>query len=78
MDTRHSSPPDRLATVETITPEARGLFVAGWCAAQEEGRITHLADQTQQLVSPQTWRALRTLGACVAVSLPSRVPQPAG
>jgi hypothetical protein len=52
-----------------ITHEARGLFAAGWHASADECRIVNLADQTQQLVSPQTWSALRELGASVPAHL---------
>ena len=55
--------------IDLPTPEARGLFAAGWHAAAEECRIVNLADQAQQLVSPQTWRALRQLSASVPVQL---------
>lgn len=52
---------------EDLSSEARGLFAAGWYATREEGRVVHPADQTEQLVSPETWRALRKLAASAPV-----------
>lgn len=52
-----------------VTQEARGLFAAGWHAGADECRIVNLANQAQQLVSPQTWQAMRELGASVPAQL---------
>ena len=54
---------------DTPTPEARGLYAAGWHAAAAECRIVNLADRSEQMVSPQTWRALRELHASVPAHL---------
>jgi len=75
MDTRYQPPLEHPPSPEAISPEARGLFASGWCATTEECRITHLADQSQQLVSPHTWRALRELGASIPVQLRAQSPE---
>ncbi len=46
-----------------LNAEARGLFAAGWYATREEGRVVRPADQIEQIVSTDTWRSLRELGA---------------
>jgi hypothetical protein len=51
------------------TAEARGLFAAGWHAVDAECRIINLTDQSQQMVAPETWRALRELGVSVPAQL---------
>ena len=48
---------------DELSSEARGLFAAGWYATRDEGRLVHPAEQTEQLVSPETWRALRELAS---------------
>lgn len=48
---------------QDLSAEARGLFAAGWYATREEGRLVHPLDRTEQIVSPQTWRALRELAS---------------
>jgi hypothetical protein len=72
MDTRWQPPLDHPSLADTLSPEARGLFAAGWYATRDECRLVHPAEQTEQMVSPETWRALRELGASVPVRL---VPQ---
>lgn len=69
MDPRWQPPLDHLPAPIEVTAEARGLFAAGWHAAEHEGRIVNLANQAQQLVSPQTWSALRELAARVPTHL---------
>lgn len=69
MDPRWQPHLDHPPGLDLPTLEARGLFAAGWHAAAEECRIVRLVDQAQQLVSPQTWRALRELGASVPAKL---------
>lgn len=69
MDPRWQPNLDHLPADVAVTSEARGLFAAGWHAAPGECRIVNLADQSQELVSPDTWRALRELGASVPVQL---------
>jgi hypothetical protein len=69
MDPRWQPNLDHPAGADLPTPEARGLFAAGWHADAQECRIVNLTDQEQQLVSPQTWRALRELSASVPVQL---------
>ncbi len=56
-------PPGTVAV--TVTHEARGLFAAGWHAGAQECRIVNLASQLQQIVSPETWHAMRDLSARV-------------
>ena len=51
-----------------LTPEARGLFAAGWYATRDEGHVVHPVEQTEQLVSSETWRALRELASSAPVS----------
>ncbi len=65
MDPRWQPHLEHPPGLDTPTPEARGLFAAGWHASADECRIVNLTDQSQQLVSPQTWRALRELSASV-------------
>lgn len=48
---------------DALSAEARGLFAAGWYATRDEGRVVHPADQIEQIVSTDTWRSLRELGA---------------
>ena len=74
MDTRWQPALDHPPTPEALDSEARGLFAAGWYATRDEGRIVHPMDQTAQLVAPQTWRALRELGASVPVRLVQQDP----
>jgi len=50
-----------------LNSEARGLFAAGWYATRDEGRVVHPVEQTEQLVSPDTWRALRELASSAPV-----------
>lgn len=69
MDPRWQPNLDHPPGADLATPEARGLFAAGWHADSQECRIVNLTDQAQQLVSPQTWRALRELSASVPVHL---------
>ncbi|MDB5947133.1 MAG: hypothetical protein JWQ33_2159 [Ramlibacter sp.] len=56
-------------TAVAVTQEARGLFAAGWHAGADECRIVNLASQLQQIVSPQTWHAMRELSASVPAHL---------
>ena len=72
MDTRWQPPLDHPSQGGTLSSEARGLFAAGWYATRDECRLVHPTEQTEQMVSPETWRALRDLGANVPVRL---VPQ---
>ena len=58
------SPPDP----DQLNSEARGLFAAGWYATRDEGRVVHPVEQTEQLVSSETWRALRELAFSTPVS----------
>ncbi len=67
MDPRWQPPLDHRPNPEALTAEARGLFAAGWYATRDECRLVNPADGQEQLVSPQTWRALRELGANVPV-----------
>lgn len=69
MDQRWQPHLEHPPGLDVPTPEARGLFAAGWHAALEEGKIVNLADQSLQLVSPETWRALRELTASVPAQL---------
>lgn len=55
---------------DLLSAEARGLFAAGWYATRDEGRLVHPLEQTEQTVSPDTWRALRELDARVPVNAP--------
>jgi len=66
MELHRPAPHAHALAPEDITPEARGLFAAGWYATREECRLVHPADHKEQVVSPQTWRALRELGAGTA------------
>jgi hypothetical protein len=65
---------DHPQSAEAPTREARGLFAAGWYATRDECRLVHPAEQIEQMVAPETWRALRELGASVPTQL--RVQQP--
>lgn len=65
MDTRPSTSPP---SPDELSSEARGLFAAGWYATRDEGRVVHPTEQTEQLVSSETWRALRELAASAPVS----------
>jgi len=69
MDPRWQPALPHLPGPEQLTAEARGLFAAGWYATREECRLVHPAHGTEQQVSPQTWRALRELGARVPVRI---------
>lgn len=69
MDPRWQPPLDHRPACVEVTAEARGLFAAGWHAATHECRIVNLANQSQKLVSPQTWSALRELAASVPTHL---------
>ena len=60
---------DHPAGTVAVTQEARGLFAAGWHAGADECRIVNLASQLQQLVSPETWHAMRELSASVPAQL---------
>lgn len=62
MDPRQA-PTDSPPHPDDLSSEARGLFAGGWYATREEGRVVHPAEQTEQRVSPETWRALRELAA---------------
>ncbi len=64
MDTLR--PPESPPSPE-LNPEARGLFAAGWYATRDEGRVVHPVEQTEQLVSSETWRALRELASSAPV-----------
>lgn len=75
MDPRWQPPLDHCPSPTDPSPEARALFAAGWYATRDECRLVNPADRAEQLVSPETWRALRELGANVPVK---RVAQPAG
>jgi hypothetical protein len=57
------------AATVPVTQEARGLFAAGWHAGADEGRIVNLATQMQQIVSTETWHAMRELSASVPAQL---------
>lgn len=74
MDPRWQPPLDARPSPDELSPEARGLFAAGWYATRDECRLVHPSDQTEQLVSPETWRALRELGANVPVKLVPQAP----
>ena len=74
MDPRWQPALDHLPSPEPLSPEARGLFAAGWYATRDECRLVHPVDRSEQLVSPQTWRALRELGANVPVKLQVQAP----
>ena len=52
---------------DDLSSEVRGLFAAGWYATRDEGRLVHPVDQTEQLVSSETWRALRELASSAPV-----------
>jgi hypothetical protein len=63
MDTRRPFPLDPPHVTPDASREARGLFAAGWYATRDEGRLVHPAEQTEQRVSHEVWRALRELDA---------------
>ena len=65
MDTQPSTSPP---SPDELSSEARGLFAAGWYATRDEGRVVHPVEQTEQLVSSETWRALRELASSAPVS----------
>lgn len=67
MDPRPTSPLEDKPSPDDMNPEARGLFAGGWYATRDEGRVVHPGEQTEQRVSPETWRALRELGTNVPV-----------
>ena len=69
MDSRWQPNLDHPPSEVPTTAEARGLFAAGWYAVDAECRVINLTDQSQQMVSPETWRALRELGALVPAQL---------
>ncbi len=69
MDTRWQPPLDHRPSPDELTSEARGLFAAGWYATRDECRLVHPLERSEQLVSPETWRALRELGANVPVKV---------
>lgn len=62
METLLQPPPGPRPLPDGLSAEARGLFAAGWYATRDEGRVVHPADQIEQFVSAETWRALRELG----------------
>jgi hypothetical protein len=66
MDPRQP-PTDSPPSPDDLSSEARGLFAAGWYATRDEGRLVHPLEQTEQLVSSETWRALRELAASTPV-----------
>ncbi|HYD76084.1 hypothetical protein [Ramlibacter sp.] len=63
METLLQPPSGPRPLPDGLSAEARGLFAAGWYATREEGRVVHPADQIEQIVSTDTWRLLRELGA---------------
>jgi hypothetical protein len=65
MDTL--APPQSPPSPDQLNSEARGLFAAGWYATRDEGRVVHPAEQTEQRVSSETWRALRELASSTPV-----------
>lgn len=69
MDSRWQPHLEHPAATVPVTQEARGLFAAGWHAGADEGRIVNLSSQVQQIVSPETWHALRELNASVPAQL---------
>jgi hypothetical protein len=69
MDKRWQPPLAHPAASSPPTAEARGFFAAGWHAAGEECWLVNLADHSRQLVSPQTWSAVRELAAVVPAQL---------
>lgn len=73
MDPRLQAPPDP-PSAERLTSQARGLFAAGWYATRDECRLVHPVERTEQLVSPETWRALRRLAARVPVKVAVQEP----
>ena len=75
MDARWQLPPDARPGPEHLSSEARGLFAAGWYATRDEGRLVHPVEQTELLVSSETWLALRELAASTPVTLVP--PEPA-
>ncbi|TFZ07864.1 hypothetical protein [Ramlibacter humi] len=80
MDTLWQPPLDHASAPHEPNAEARGLFAGGWYATREECRVVNPADHAEQMVSPETWRALRELDAGVPV-MPAQEPahaRPAG
>lgn len=69
MDPRWQPPLDHPRSPDLVPAEARGLFAGGWYATRDECRLVHPVEQIEQIVSPETWRALRELGASVPVKL---------
>jgi hypothetical protein len=69
MDTRWQPPLDHAPASIEPNAEARGLFAGGWIATRDECRVVNPADRSEQVVSPETWRALRELDAGVPVRL---------
>ena len=67
MEPSLQPPLDQRLPPERLTSEARGLFAAGWYATRDECRLVHPVERTEQLVSPETWQALRELAASVPV-----------
>lgn len=60
-------PTESPTSPDHLNSEARGLFAAGWYATRDEGRVVHPVEQTEQLVSSETWRALRELASSAPV-----------
>lgn len=75
MEPSWQLPPDARPGPEHLSSEARGLFAAGWYATRDEGRLVHPVEQTELLVSSETWLALRELGASTPVT--QAPPEPA-
>ena len=69
MHPREQLPIEQPPALVSISGEVRGLFAAGWHAAANECRVVNLSDQTEQLVSLETWRGLRELAAAVPAQL---------
>jgi hypothetical protein len=75
MDATRPPALDARPCPDELTSEARGLFAGGWYATRDEGRLVHLVDQVEQIVSARTWRALRELGAgAPSATVPQQVP----
>lgn len=74
MDPRLQPPLEQGLPPEQLSVETRGLFAAGWYATRDECRLVHPLERTEQLVSPQTWRALRELTASVPVKTVVQAP----
>ena len=69
MDSRWQPTLDHPPSGAAFTAEARGLFAAGWIATRDECRLVHPGEMTEQLVSTETWRALRELATCMPVQV---------